>query len=127
MCSNYQPVCVFTLGFSSLSLAYIMYQTVEDIEDLFKDRTLKIKTPFPYSFILLAISFVAAFAGSLVSSIIVCKLNQHIEHEERVRIERERNMNKDDVFSQGMFSKAKPQKQAITMKNQEQVVYSIHL
>lgn len=104
-----------------------MYHTVADIQEIFEHRTEKIKTSFPYSFILLAIGFAASFTGSLISSIIICKLNQHIEHEERLRIERERSMTKDDIFSQKVFSKSATHKPAVTMKNQEQVVYSIHL
>lgn len=123
----YVSILLLMSGFSCLALAYIMYHTVADIQEIFEDRTEKIKTNFPYSFILLIIGFAASFTGSLVSSIIICKLNQHIEHEERMRIERERNMTKDDIFSQKVFSKSATNKPAITMKNQEQVVYSIHL
>lgn len=104
-----------------------MYQTVENIEDLFIDRNEEIKTSFPYCFILLLVGFAATFAGSLISSVTICKLNQHIEHEERLLIERERNMDKDDIFSQNIFSKSRPPKSAISIQNKEQVVYSIHL
>jgi hypothetical protein len=104
-----------------------MYQTVESIEDLFIVRNKEIKTSFPYCFILLLVAFAAAFAGSLISAVTICKLNQHIEHEERLLIERERKMDKDDIFSQNIFSKSRPHKPAISIKNKEQVVYSIHL
>lgn len=124
----YVSTLLFMSGLACLALAYIMYQTVESIEDLYIDRKQKIKTSFPYSFILLLIGFVASFAGCLTSAIAVCKLSQDIEHEEKLRIERERKMDKDDIFAQHhIISKSKTQRPAVSMKNQEQVVYSIHL
>lgn len=79
----------------------------------------KIKINFLYFFILFIIGFVVFFIGCLVFFIIICKLNQYIEYEERMWIEWERNMIKDDIFFQKVFFKLVINKLVIIMKNQE--------